>query len=152
MNHVDRVARPQGLDDPRCVFCEVLEEPTSPAMPPHSYNTLLTSSDHFVVLPALGPLVKGHVLVVSRAHMPSLASLGEQAISEFQEVVAAVRARYGTLGMDMLEAEHGSTANRRGGGCRLCCVWSAHGRLTPCPQSRIRSPRRARRRRPPAAD
>jgi len=79
MNHVDRVARPQGLDDPRCVFCEVLEEPTSPAMPPHSYNTLLTSSDHFVVLPALGPLVKGHVLVVSRAHMPSLASLGEQA-------------------------------------------------------------------------
>jgi hypothetical protein len=32
-------------------------------------------------------------------------------------------------------------ADEGGPGEGLCCVWSAHGRLTPCSQSRIRSPR-----------
>jgi diadenosine tetraphosphate (Ap4A) HIT family hydrolase len=127
MTHGDRVARNGGFDDPMCVFCEVLEEFESPTMPPLNYNTCLAASDHFVVLPALGPLVKGHVLVVSKAHMPSLASLGEQAICEFEELAAEVKERYGPLGIDMLEAEHGATASSGGGGC----ISHAHVNLIP---------------------
>jgi diadenosine tetraphosphate (Ap4A) HIT family hydrolase len=116
MDRSEVLAQPRPLDDSTCVFCRALEEPANPDMRP-IYNTHLGSSERFVILPALGPLVRGHVLVVSRAHLPSLASMGPRAIQEFEDVGEQVRANYASVGTNLLEAEHGATLADTGGGC-----------------------------------
>jgi hypothetical protein len=92
-----------------------------------TYNTHLGSSERFIIVPALGPLVKGHVLVVSRVHLPSLAAMGSKAIEEFGEVGEQVRASYASLGSNLLEAEHGATLVDTGGSC----ITHAHINLIP---------------------
>ena len=109
-----------------CVFCQALDGGSAPVVPV-DYNARLASSARFVVLPALGPLMKGHVLVVSRDHAPSLASLGADAILEFERLVKKVRRLYLQLGGDLLEAEHGAVLAQSGGGC----IVHAHVNLLP---------------------
>jgi len=46
------------------------------------------------VLPALGPLVVGHVLIASRDHGLNLASMGRDRLLEYQSLVARVRNQY----------------------------------------------------------
>jgi diadenosine tetraphosphate (Ap4A) HIT family hydrolase len=116
MIHRDGLADSPRFEDSTCVFCQALEDGVSDRVLP-SYNTTLGSTDNFVVLPALGPLKKGHVLVVSRAHFPSLGSMTDTAIDEFQQLIDAVRPQYDALGGNILEAEHGSTNTNSGGSC-----------------------------------
>jgi diadenosine tetraphosphate (Ap4A) HIT family hydrolase len=114
-----------GVEEVACVFCRAVAgyKPVSSV----DYNACLASSDRFVVLPALGPLRRGHVLVVSRVHAPSLAALGRDSIAEYSELVETVAQAHRALGGDFLEAEHGATSTAAGGGC----IVHAHINLIP---------------------
>ena len=50
-------------------------------------NTILLKTQNFIVVPALGPLISGHVLIVSTLHFPSIASMGIEAIVEYEKIV-----------------------------------------------------------------
>ena len=69
-------------------------------------NTQLFGTKNFVVLPALGPLMPGHVLVISRKHFLSLASMGIEAISEYFDISETLSNKF--LTNDFIEIEHGS--------------------------------------------
>src|SRR5690242_1505151 len=63
---------------PSCVFCDAQDAHGSSRLE----NSELLNSEHFVLMPALGPLVPGHVLIVSRDHALSLAALGTSVLTE----------------------------------------------------------------------
>lgn len=80
-------------------------------------NTPLLVTKNFVVLPALGPLAVGHVLVVSRSHLPSFAMLGRELLMEYEQLVHIARSLPVYAEQGLLEAEHGATALGSGGAC-----------------------------------
>jgi hypothetical protein len=49
-------------------------------------DTILFKTANFVLLPSIGPLVRGHAMVVSRMHYSSLASMPQEAIREYEEL------------------------------------------------------------------
>ena len=84
---------------------------------PFLCNRKLIETREFVVLPSLGPLVPGHVMVVSKAHCASLAAMSEHAIDEYESLAARLRRAPFLRENDPLEAEHGSTADEKAGAC-----------------------------------
>jgi diadenosine tetraphosphate (Ap4A) HIT family hydrolase len=108
---------------PGCVFCDAQSAEGSARLE----NTELLGSDRFVLVPALGPLAPGHVLIVSRDHALSLAALGSSVLTEYEDLVQIVAVRYAIPRKDLLEAEHGPTNISYGGGC----IGHAHVNLIP---------------------
>lgn len=109
-----------------CVLCEAVDEALSPGDPGKPYNRLLrepAGASRFVVMPTVGPLVEGHVMIVSREHCHSLAAMGPEAIAEYEALTRSLIA--GTGGV--LEAEHGGTTYGNAGSC----VDHAHVHLLP---------------------
>ena len=96
-----------------CRLCDALQHAQGRDRP---CDTVLLETAGFVLLPAIGPLARGHALITSKEHWPSLASMPLQAIREYDNlahVLATVRAISG----DVLEAEHGSTSDCTAGAC-----------------------------------
>src|SRR5436190_19424259 len=77
-------------------------------------NTPLKESEHFIILPCLGPLVKGHVLISSKKHYMNLFSMPEGCMDDFNSLV---RFSIDRLGSIILFAEHGSFDEQMGGSC-----------------------------------
>jgi diadenosine tetraphosphate (Ap4A) HIT family hydrolase len=84
---------------------------------PFLYNSKLFESERFVVVPSLGPLVPGHVMIVSKEHRESLASMGPAALKEYNDLAMKVRSGPLLDSGEALEAEHGSTPGDKAGAC-----------------------------------
>lgn len=97
-----------------CVFCSILSARASGG---RIYDRILYLSDLFVLIPALGSLVPGHVLVISRVHATSLASMGDAALAAYEHIVTMYYRRLHLQPTDVLQAEHGPGQSGRGGGC-----------------------------------
>ena len=89
-------------------------------------NTVLLKTPRFVVVPAIGPLVCGHALVVSRDHYNCLASMPEEGIAEYERI-AKVLSLLPQIRGNLLEAEHGPTGECNAG----ACVAHTHVHLLP---------------------
>lgn len=98
-----------------CLLCEALKDSTSDA--PEVWNRVILDTTMFSVLPAIGPLVPGHVMVVSKTHHPSLAAMGMPGLNGYEEVLTALRDRWPHLTNDLLEAEHGGVPAVKAGPC-----------------------------------
>ncbi|MEX0715162.1 MAG: hypothetical protein WD066_01175 [Planctomycetaceae bacterium] len=101
-----------------CRLCGAISDADRADGPLGIENTPLWTSRHFVVMPCVGPLLVGQVMVVSRRHVPSLAALGPDAIAEYEELAAKLPKNRDTL----LEAEHGATQES----CAGACITHAH--------------------------
>lgn len=111
-----------------CALCRALGRDTCLADSfPRPENTPLMVTEQFVVIPCIGPLAIGHVMVVSRKHFPSLAAMGPNAVREYDTIVAAVKGMDAYQGTNLLEAEHGATESDSGG----ACVSHTHLQLIP---------------------
>ena len=66
--------------EPRRTFCRLCDALTNPIYDGHfrPCNTILYKTSHFAVIPTIGPLVRGHVLIVSKAHTLSLATIADE--------------------------------------------------------------------------
>jgi diadenosine tetraphosphate (Ap4A) HIT family hydrolase len=84
---------------------------------PFLYNAKLMESERFVVVPSLGPLVRGHVMIVSKQHQESLASMGSPVLKEYNDLATRVRSGPFFENGNALEAEHGSTPGDKAGAC-----------------------------------
>jgi ATP adenylyltransferase len=98
-----------------CALCVSVRDATTPGGPTFEYNRNLLETQRFVVLPSLGPLVSGHVMVVSKMHFASLASMGRDAIQEYNRLAESLRKAPHMA--EALEAEHGSTGMDKAGAC-----------------------------------
>jgi diadenosine tetraphosphate (Ap4A) HIT family hydrolase len=92
------------------------------------WNVRLLESPNFVVLPSLGALVEGWLLIVPKQHFVSFGELPDSLIAEFVDLKAAtseiIRQVYGTV----CAFEHGPSK----AGCSVGCgVDHAHAHLVP---------------------
>jgi diadenosine tetraphosphate (Ap4A) HIT family hydrolase len=98
-----------------CALCVAVRDATAPGGCAFPYNRNLLETERFVVLPSVGPLFTGHIMVVSKMHFTSLASMGKPATQEYDHL--AQRLRRAPFLAEALEAEHGSTATDKAGAC-----------------------------------
>lgn len=106
--------RRSELDREPCVFCSALSPDRAPRVPV-DYDRPLYANEHFVIMPALGALTVGHVLVVGREHVSGLSYLSSEALQSYDKVVKVAQSITGDR--NALEAEHGGSHSDRGGAC-----------------------------------
>jgi diadenosine tetraphosphate (Ap4A) HIT family hydrolase len=80
-------------------------------------NSILGRSDDFVIVPALGPLVVGHVLAISTEHTAGLQYLPAAIQKSYEELSIRLRRYCAQFGDTVLEAEHGAKASSIRGPC-----------------------------------
>jgi ATP adenylyltransferase len=98
-----------------CRLCNAVHNPFASGEL-RACDTVLFKTANFVLLPSIGPLVRGHAMVVGRKHFSSLASMPQEAIREYEDMVRMIF-RLPQIGGNLLEAEHGSTADCHAGAC-----------------------------------
>jgi len=122
-----------------CPYCSgLLAHRKSDSRP--VWDTVLLSSDRFVVTPTLGSLVQGWLLVVTTQHVPCMAALDDEALSELDAVLAQLSLRAtSAYGVAPTLFEHGPS----GPGHPLgCTVDHAHLHMVPLPFSLSRAAER----------
>jgi diadenosine tetraphosphate (Ap4A) HIT family hydrolase len=109
-------------ESPDCPFCSFN---LSSSSDPH--DLVLAAGPRVKLLPALGMLVPGHLLVVTDEHFLSMADLDENTLarvstwlSEIENILSQVFGSY-------MRFEHAGSAN----GCSSACVDHAHIHLLP---------------------
>ena len=93
-------------------------------------SRILYETDHFVVLPTLGALVEGYLLIVSKEHYQCIGQLPDDLLSEFNKVVDQVKSVIRSVYQkNVVCFEHGavSCTNKFGG-----CVNHTHLHIVPC--------------------
>ena len=68
-------------------------------------------------MPCIGPLVPGHVMVVSKHHFINLATMDDSAITEYERLAAFIHTRSPYDDDGVFEVEHGAVKNKGAGGC-----------------------------------
>ena len=94
-----------------CSLCEMVRNSLS--IRSELQNTILSQTKNFIITPSIGPLTVGHILVTSKAHYPSLASMEASEISEFIDLFKSISKKNTRL----LFSEHGTFNFDKGGGC-----------------------------------
>lgn len=90
-------------------------------------NVILARKDTFLMAPALGPLVPGHVIVISAEHSESLRFLPTRLRSDYAAFSGELRSYCAQIGDTMLEAEHGASNESLEGPC----IRHAHVHILP---------------------
>jgi len=107
-----------------CCLCSNLVS----SNPPNSWDKPLFASENFVVIPSLGSLVEGWLLVVPRRHFICMGALPAELVHELEEtkvmVARNLRHQYG----EVYAFEHGPNMIERPVGCG---VDHAHLHLVP---------------------
>jgi diadenosine tetraphosphate (Ap4A) HIT family hydrolase len=109
-----------------CPLC-VAAETHAIFMSDINVNTILGSSGNLLIIPALGPLVVGHVLVISTEHTAGLQYLSAEVQHGYKRLSAKIRQYCARLGDTVLEAEHGAY----NGAVRGPCIRHTHIHILP---------------------
>jgi diadenosine tetraphosphate (Ap4A) HIT family hydrolase len=91
----------------------------------------LSVGDLAFVIPALGALVPGHLLIIPAAHIPSCRDIGDASRDEFVEFVNAVSARLTEVFGPISLFEHGGCGEDNGAGAGSACIRHAHIHAVP---------------------
>lgn len=111
----------------RCDFCIRLSQPPS-ERPWYDFYPLEVA-ETFTVVPALGPVVPGHVLIVANRHVPSMARLSPRESEALDALVRRWRGRLSeTFKSDVIAFEHGSSDLDHTAGA---CIVHAHWQMVP---------------------
>lgn len=78
------------------------------------WNTKLHETNNFIILPTIGPLIDGQVIIASKNHSINLLSMNNEEISDFNLLVKYTEAK---IGKNVLFAEHGASDFDLGGSC-----------------------------------
>lgn len=106
-----------------CRFCQIIENPFAFG-DARFFDIPIYEDENFLVLPALGPLVDGHIMVISRVHRNSMLELGSETLEKLDRLCAFLEKR--DVNATCCIFEHGS--GRNGGGP---CISHAHLHVLP---------------------
>ena len=102
-------------NDEKCPICIAVKESLE-KRDESIFNKGLYESDSFIVMPCIGPLEIGHVMIVSKTHYESLASMGSGAIKEMKNIIE-VAFENKSIYKGSLITEHGAFLDQSGGAC-----------------------------------
>ncbi|MFZ1205394.1 MAG: HIT domain-containing protein [Candidatus Acidiferrales bacterium] len=123
-----------------CSFCEEIVEPRRVSLPLVAdffrqfgrESRVLLDDPEFFVVPTLGPLVAGHILILPKTHFYSVGEMPESMLSRLEQIARNVReilrARYGSCSA----FEHGCVDKIGKAGA---CIDHAHLHLLPVSQN-----------------
>jgi len=106
-----------------CIFCQEFVDP------PKSPNRILWEGDKFVLLPSIGSITPGYVLLMPRQHVRSFADLSSVELSTALDIAEQVRSIVSRRFGPTILAEHGP--GQPGTRSAACCD-HAHWHLIPC--------------------
>jgi len=120
------------MSNDRCDFCDELSGGKDNAFTriygPDQKSRILFRSQNFVVVPSLGQLVEGHLLLVPVSHYTALADMQSRSIREASELCARARETlFKVYGWPCVIFEHGVRGNQSGG----CGIDHAHMHAVP---------------------
>lgn len=111
-----------------CKFCSLANLVRRHERSPSLADQVLGETESFYVLPALGPLVLGHILIVSKDHLYGIRSTKSRVLqAEYEHLVRVLRQACKRRSAPLMELEHGSNA----GGTQGPCIDHAHVHLLP---------------------
>ncbi len=85
---------------------------------PTSYNKILFESDNFIVIPSLGSLLPGWLLIIPRGYSLNLAELGKSELHELDDLALACELKLKEkFNSEVVRFEHGPTVNQSKVGC-----------------------------------
>lgn len=97
------------------------------------YKYLLRETDHFVVMPGIGSLMPGYLLIVPKAHILSFGHSPDDHDNELEEILSdLVEWHSSQYGMKTIIFEHGPVSFTKRGGS---CTDHAHMHVVPVPES-----------------
>jgi diadenosine tetraphosphate (Ap4A) HIT family hydrolase len=114
-----------------CPFCQGIPGvgPTPVSTPKTPFDVILYETREVVLAPALGMIVPGSLLVISKDHLNSFANFGSQALAELHTDVNRIIQWLQPIFGEYLVFEHGASATQtypHGG-----CIIHAHFHLFP---------------------
>jgi ATP adenylyltransferase len=125
-----------------CSICDELQGTCAPLhtklMPQASRSRILEESRNWVVIPSIGPLAPGHIMLVPRNHYYSVLGCPKDALMECQNLLTECASRLKRIyQQDVVVFEHGSTPDQP----KVCgaCVDHAHLHVLPGPISFVSS-------------
>lgn len=84
-----------------CIFCNLEKNKIE--------NTILDETNHFYILPTVGSLVDGYILVVSKRHINSMSELTKNEMNEYNFIIKKYRNIFRDIyGKYPIVFEHGS--------------------------------------------
>jgi ATP adenylyltransferase len=98
-----------------CCLCSNL----APAAAKQLWDSPVLESQNFVVIPSLGSLVEGWLLLVPRDHFISLGALPDRLVAEMEDMKAKVSAYVGNEYGKVCAFEHGPASTSRKVGCSV---------------------------------
>ena len=102
-----------------CTFCKLDKS--------KYYNKIIEQTEYFFVIPALGALVEGYVMIVSKEHVNSLIELDDMVIDEYNELINKYRNKFKEFyGKYPIIFEHGTPDIN---GICTSCVTHAHSHI-----------------------
>jgi diadenosine tetraphosphate (Ap4A) HIT family hydrolase len=113
---------------PGCTYCEGFLMPGAPHRESR-WNRRVLEAEHFVVVPTLGMLVPGWLLIVSKSHCPNLASVSEAMEEELERVHDDARSLLEQAFGRPIFFEHGPAPSSRSAGGS--CIDHAHWHAVP---------------------
>ena len=66
-------------DNMKCIFCDIDESKIE--------NTIIEETKYFYILPTLGSLVDGYVLIVTKRHINSMSELNDNELEEYKKII-----------------------------------------------------------------
>jgi ATP adenylyltransferase len=121
-----------------CSLCGEFQGRSAPLhtllMPHAAESRVLSEGRHWLLVPTIGPLAPGHLMLVPRSHYYSVLSCPEEVLHEgralLEECASKLRAIYGR---DVVVFEHGATPGQE----KVCgsCIEHAHLHVVPGPSS-----------------
>lgn len=63
----------------KCIFCDIDHSKIE--------NTIIEETNYFYILPTLGSLVDGYVLIVTKRHINSMSELSEKELNEYKNII-----------------------------------------------------------------
>lgn len=64
----------------KCIFCDIDQSKIE--------NTIIEETKYFYILPTLGSLVDGYVLIVTKRHINSMSELNDNELEEYKTIIA----------------------------------------------------------------
>lgn len=64
----------------KCIFCDIDQSKIE--------NTIIEKTKYFYILPTLGSLVDGYVLIVTKRHINSMSELNDNELEEYKTIIA----------------------------------------------------------------
>ncbi|MBA7682243.1 hypothetical protein ES703_90592 [subsurface metagenome] len=82
-------------------------------------NRIITETENFVVVPSIGQIVEGYLLIVAKAHHPSMGCLSDSEIKELEDLMQRTRLLLTPTYGRPLFFEHGVVDGIESGGCGI---------------------------------